>query len=205
MHRELKLHYTNIEPVAKQRLLQFKELRGANNDVLFEELAFCVFAANSSAEMAMKAVELLRPVLHTGDEETYKDAVHGKVRFYNVRSEYLAHNHDVLQRLNNNLHAHLETTKNPRVELRSLFKGIGFKESSHFLRNTGWEGYTILDKHVRNVAHSLGVHSDTAYPDTHRRYVTKEEKIKEYCEENGYDVDIFDLAVWSYKTGKIVK
>lgn len=202
--RELINHYQEVKPEATKRLQEFKD-KSEDDHALFEELTFCVFAANSSAEMGMKAVDLLEPVLHTGDEEQYRQAVEGKVRFYNVRSEYTAHNHDVLSNLEYNLATQIEEHESPRQHIQDLFKGIGWKESSHFLRNTGHEGYCILDKHIRELMTDIAVFTNSDYPSTLSQYEAKENKMHAFCEKHGLDVDILDLALWSYKTGYIAK
>ena len=200
MYNEFLQHYENVEDQATQRLHQFENVERTEK-ALFEELAFCVFAANSSAKMAQKAVSLLKPILHTGDESQYKSAVKGKVRFYNVRSEYLAYNFEYVQKTS--LRKMICVDK-PRKELLNL-KGIGMKEASHFLRNTGHSGYVILDKHIREIAYKLEILETASYESSYENYILKEAKIIEFCETNNLDIDVFDLAAWSYKTGKILK
>ena len=203
-HDDLITHYHNIKPTAENRLNDFTT-KPDDNHTLFKELTFCVFAANSSAEMGIKAVNLLEPVLHTGDEQTYKDRVHGKVRFYNVRSEYTAHNHDVITRLDQPLNEAINHHDNPRQLVEDMFKGIGWKEASHFLRNTGHTGYCILDKHIRRHCADLNILEDAERPTTHAEYTAKEQRIHRFCDKHELNVDILDLALWSYTTGEILK
>jgi N-glycosylase/DNA lyase len=204
MKDDILTHYHDVKDQAKQRLQTFKD-KPQTNQALFEELTFCVFAANSSAEMGLKAVDLLEPVLHTGDETTYKDRVDGKVRFYNVRSEYTAHNHNVITNLDKPLRKRIQEHDEPRKLIEDYFKGIGWKESSHFLRNTGHTGYCILDKHVRGIMADLDVFNDDDYPNTLSAYKEKERRIHEFCANHDLNVDVLDLALWSYKTGQILK
>jgi N-glycosylase/DNA lyase len=204
MKEDIFSHYHNVQDQAKQRLQRFKD-KPETDEALFEELTFCVFAANSSAEMGLKAVNLLKPVLYTGDETTYKDRVDGKVRFYNVRSEYTAHNHNVITNLDKPLRERIQEHDEPRKLIEDYFKGIGWKESSHFLRNTGHTGYCILDKHVRGIMADLDVLNDDDYPNTLSAYEEKERRIHEFCANHDLNVDVLDLALWSYKTGQILK
>ena len=44
------------------------------------------------------------------------------------------------------------------------------KESSHFLRNIGYRGYAILDKHILRGLHELGVIDEPARPSSPARY-----------------------------------
>lgn len=197
-------HYHDVKDDAQKRLNQFQAIP-ETNEALFKELTFCVFAANSSADMAAKAVDLLEPILHTGDADTYKEQVTGNVRFYNVRSEYTAYNYDQLQQLNNDLSTHIQQDEQPRQFIQNTFKGIGMKEASHFLRNTGHSGYCILDKHIRTTCHQLNILDNPDYPKNTDDYLDKEQKIRTFCDNHDLDVDIFDLALWSYQTGHIAK
>lgn len=197
-------HYEDVEEAARKRLESFKSCP-CSDKAIFKELTYCVFAANSSAAMAEKAVELLEPVIHTGDVDEYKDQVAGKVRFYNVRSEYTAYNHGVINGFDKDLHTIIKEQDSPRRSVKKLFKGVGMKEASHFLRNIGHSGYCILDKHVRQVMCDIDVLNSTSYPSRPDEYEEAERRIQAFCDANGLDVDVFDLAVWSYKTGRIAK
>ena len=87
----------------------------------------------------------------------------------------------------------------------SDIKGIGFKEASHFLRNIGYKGYTILDKHIINSLIELGVINKKNLPSNREKYLEIEKKFKKYAEKNNFDIDELDLLIWSEKTGKILK
>ncbi len=84
-------------------------------------------------------------------------------------------------------------------------KGIGFKEASHFLRNIGFSGYAILDKHIMNCLFELKVVDDPKPPVNGKRYLEIEKKLKRYAKRNGFDIDEIDLLLWSEKTGEILK
>lgn len=206
MRKILRIHHKKVLPTVKTRLKQFEKFQGKPNKKLFEEMTYCVFAANSSALMAYTALSLLRPVLWTGSLEDYQNAVHKKVRFYNIRSKYLHHNRLQLEKLGE-LHTILQNLNphNRRLLIRDNFKGFGLKESSHFLRNIGYRGYCIIDKHVLNVMTELKVLKNNAPPKNDNEYFKIEEKIKKFAEEENYDVDELDLAMWSFKAGKVMR
>ena len=48
-------------------------------------------------------------------------------------------------------------------------KGLGYKEASHFLRNIGFKGYGILDKHIVRSLFELGVIDSPKPPTTRGR------------------------------------
>lgn len=207
MKQEFIKHYKRVEKDAREKLKKFEKLKNASNDELFEELTFCVFAANSSAEMGLLAVNYLKPVLKTGTLDDYKNRVHKKVRFYNKRSEYLHHNKLKLEELNIRLKDVLkEKDKHKkRLFVKENFKGFGLKEASHFLRNTGTKGLCIIDKHVLKVMRELEVIKKNEIVKRDEDYFEIEKKIIKFAKENNLDVDILDLAAWSYITGKIIK
>src|SRR6056297_3635649 len=186
-------HYKTVEQEAKAKLKEFKRIKDSNE--LFEEMTFCIFAANSSAEMGLIAVKLLKPVLNNGTIDDYKLAVHKKVRFYNKRAEYLFYNKEKLQELDTDL-KDIITKKTPqerREIIKTNFKGFGLKEASHFLRNTGTKGLCIIDKHVLNVMKDLKVieHNKKILRD--KEYYKIEKKIIEFAKENNLDIDVLDL------------
>ena len=89
--------------------------------------------------------------------------------------------------------------KEPRV------KGLGYKESSHFLRNVGFRGYGILDKHVLRCLTEVGVVDSAKPPTTRRRYLEVEAAMREFAQSVQIDFDELDLVLWSMKTGEILK
>ncbi|MDT4967868.1 MAG: N-glycosylase/DNA lyase [Acidobacteriota bacterium] len=84
-------------------------------------------------------------------------------------------------------------------------KGLGYKEASHFLRNIGFSGYAILDKHVLRSLSELGVIDSPKPPTTRARYIETEERLKRFARKGRIDFDELDLVLWSMKTGEILK
>lgn len=204
---EFRKHYYKVKPKAQRTLAKFEKMRQADDKFLFEELTFCIFAANSSAKMGLKAQKLLKPVLHDGSLKDYQKAVYKKVRFYNVRSKYLYKNKLFIENQGGltNILRRFNDVKKLRMYLRRNIKGFGMKESSHFLRNIGFTGLTIIDKHVSNTMFELSVFNSPHSPKSDNEYLKKEEKIYRFANTFGFCVDILDLAVWSYNTGEIIK
>jgi N-glycosylase/DNA lyase len=84
-------------------------------------------------------------------------------------------------------------------------KGLAYKESSHFLRNIGYRGYAILDKHVLNCLAELKLISDPKPPKSRKEYLRVENTLKEFADQLCIDFDEMDLLLWSMKTGEILK
>jgi N-glycosylase/DNA lyase len=84
-------------------------------------------------------------------------------------------------------------------------KGLGYKEASHYLRNIGYKGYAILDKHILNCLTELKIIDTPKPPNTRSKYLTVEGKLRQLTEMTGIDFEELDLALWSLKTGIILK
>ena len=203
MLKDFLKHYESKGEIILSKLKEFEYVHEEGD--WFEEMTFCVFAANSSAEMGLKAVELLRG--SDGSLEDYKKRVGGKVRFYNKRSEYLHYNKELLKKFKDlkTVLKGIDDFYERRRFLVDNFKGFGFKEASHFLRNVGYKGYCIIDKHILRLMKELGVFETDKPPKNEKEYYEYERLMKKFVEENGLDVDVLDLALWSYATGKIIK
>ncbi len=194
----------------RARLREFEAVRDADDARHLEELAFCIFAAGTSARHGMICVERVRPVLLTGDREALREAVRGQ-RFYNVRSGFLhAAREHLAETLDLRLRERLHSLSDPdaRRDFLSLnpnIPGIGMKEASHFLRNVGFTGYAILDKHILRGLCELGVVESGAPPKNPDRYREIEEKLRAFAEEVGISADELDLLLWSERTGEVLK
>lgn len=228
--KELRIEYVNKKSQIKQRLHDFQKFFNepyswyyGNNELklvkvkpnddqrIFEELCFCIFTANTSAEMGLKAVDAVRDVLINGTSGDIKKRLVGIYRFNNVRPSYIIHTRNYLiDTINFNLKDKIKSFKN-REELRNFFalnkniKGIAMKEASHFLRNIGFRGYVILDKHIINSLHEFGVLRNNKPPRNRKEYLEIEDKFKQFSEKIGMDMDELDLLLWSRKNGRILK
>jgi N-glycosylase/DNA lyase len=83
--------------------------------------------------------------------------------------------------------------------------GLGLKEASHFLRNTGVFGHAILDRHVLKNLVKMGVISEIPKSLGRKNYLVIEEKFKRYAAESGFSVEELDLLFWSDETGFVFK
>lgn len=206
MKNKFRNHYHEVKPIVKKRLKEFERFRKKGTKEIFEEMTYCVFAANSSATMATIALDLLKPILWSGTLKDYQKAVHKKVRFYNIRSKYLHHNRQIIEQ-KKDFKEYLDSLNNKerREFIKENFKGFGMKEASHFLRNIGYKGYTIIDKHVLNMMHEMNVLKTNKPPKNPEEYYKIENKIIKFAKEEDYDIDELDLALWSFKAGKVMR
>ena len=227
---KLKEDYINKKNKIKERLNQFEKFFNEpyswfyrNNELIllpvetkddcriFEELAFCIFTANTSAEMGAKAVDAVRDVLVNGTANDMTRRLEGIYRFNNVRPAHIIHTRAYLKTaLNFQLKNKIKSFKDKDV-LRDFFalnkdiKGLGYKEASHFLRNIGFKGYAILDKHIINSLYEFEVLKTNDKPKNSKEYLEIEQKFIDFSKEIGIDMDELDLLLWSRKNGRILK
>ena len=135
----------------------------------------------------------------------------GIYRFNNVRPAHIIHTRTYLKNsLNFQLKNKIKSFKD-KNELRNFFalnkdiKGLGMKEASHFLRNIGFKGYAILDKHIINSLHEFGVIEKNEKPKNAKEYLEIEQKFIEFSKQLGIDMDELDLLLWSMKNGRVLK
>lgn len=198
----------------RARLTEFDQVWNSRSDArLWEEMVYCIFTAGASASSGMIAVDAVKPLLDTGSRIAITRALKKPpaYRFHNVRAEHVVATRKFLRtNFSMRLRDQLESFGNPAERRDWLartpgIKGLGYKEASHFLRNIGFKGYGILDKHIIRCLAELGVLDSAKPPTTRARYLASESLMKDFANEIGINFDELDLALWSMKTGKILK
>ncbi|MEW6207926.1 MAG: N-glycosylase/DNA lyase [Acidobacteriota bacterium] len=209
---ELKEIYRRKCQEIQATLAEFERVgRRASDERLFEELTFCIYTAGASARMGLRCVASVRSVLMTGSVEDIQLALARKHRWPEARGAYVFETREYLRehcqlRIRELLEG-FETANerrdffaaNPRV------RGIGYKEASHYLRNVGFRGYAILDKHILARLAEFSVIENPKPPSSKKKYVALEENMKRFACETGIDFDELDLLLWYSKTGEILK
>jgi N-glycosylase/DNA lyase len=196
----------------RARLAEFRDVwRAGSDELLWEEMVYCIFTAGASARMGMSSVEAVRPLLGRGTEEELAGALTSRHRYPNSRAGYIVVTREYLTRdCRMRLRERLEGFADPAERRDWLarergIKGLGYKESSHFLRNVGFGGYAILDKHICRSLAELGVAGSPEPPATRTRYLALEDGMRRFAREARIDFDELDLVLWSMKTGEILK
>lgn len=196
----------------RRRLAEFDAIwQQGTNEKLWEEMVFCFFTGGCSAKMGLRSVEAVRPFLIEGDHEELMNALVGVHRYPRARAGYIVASREFLQEhCALDLRGKLESFENALKRRDWLvkekrIKGLGYKEASHYLRNIGYKGYAILDKHILRSLAELGYIEDPTPPSTRTKYLATEEKLKQLAEDLKIDFDEMDLVLWSLKTGEILK
>ena len=198
--------------IIRARLEEFRDVyRNGDDGRIFEELAFCICTAGASAKMGLRSIEALKDILLDGSLKKFRRRLEGVHRFPNYRPAYIIHTREYLRREHRlGLRGLIESFGDP-LERRDFFarnkdiKGIGYKESSHFLRNIGYQGYAILDKHILNTLYEVGILESPKPPGTRDRYISIENSLRQFADDIGIPMDELDLLLWSEKTGEVLK
>ncbi len=198
---EMKCEYEMKKSSIKQRLSDFKKIR--THESIFYEMCYCVMTANGSAKAGRIAQKRLEEndFLHTGIIGECIESV----RYCENKKKFLLHNRANIIADKIDLSKYI--SGNP-YELREkiagnsrYFKGLGWKEASHFLRNIGFSGLAILDRHILKNLKTLGAIDNVPASLSKKAYLEIEEKLKIFCERIGIPMDEFDLLIWARESG----
>lgn len=198
------LKRSNIKNLVNIRLKEFSEFKKGTIDNIFKELCFCIMTANCSAEKCIEVHEAIgNDFLTLNKEHLARKFKTLGYRFPNLRANYIIESRklkDLLEiELKNNDNGH-----DLRDWIVKNIKGLGYKESSHFLRNIGYNNYAIIDFHIIDllVRHNLIEKQKTL---TKKRYLEIETLLKKIANELNLTLAELDLYLWFLETGKILK
>jgi N-glycosylase/DNA lyase len=208
---ELQKCYKNKKFEIKNRLEEFGKIKNENDERIFSELAFCICTPQSKATSAWKAIEALvkNNYLFTRNERMIRPFLNC-VRFADNKTKYIVEARELFSK-NGKLNIKEKIQSFPdnsklREWLAENVKGLGMKESSHFLRNIGLgDGLAILDVHVLDNLKEYGVIEEIPKALTKKCYLEIEKKMKEFSKLVGISMDELDLLFWSEETGIIFK
>jgi N-glycosylase/DNA lyase len=196
----------------RSRLAEFNAVGKERDDQrLWEEMVFCFFTGGCSAKMGLRSIEAVRQLLNDGTQQQLASALTGVHRYPNERAKYIVHSREFLKadcglRLGERLASFDDDhARRDWLAREKGIKGLGYKEASHYLRNIGYTGYAILDKHVLRCLAELKIIDDPKPPNTRARYLTVEDKLRGLTQTVQIDFDELDLVLWSIKTGLVLK
>lgn len=203
MIEEIIAEHRKRQIAIKRRLNEFKAVGKRNNpDELFVELCYCLCTPGSKAERVNEIIHSDNlNLLLSYTPKKLACFLKGNCRYHNNKAEYIYGARKIKEELE-----HLpKDAFEARDYLEKNIKGLGYKESSHFLRNIGYKGLCILDRHVVTTLHKAGVYASDETPKTRTQYLRMEEQMKIFARRIQIDIDELDLAVWAMKTGYILK
>jgi len=197
------LKKSNIKKKIDKRIQEFKGHNKKSIDEIFKELCFCILTANFNAE---KCIEIQKGIGHCflvddQDELSKKLKEYGH-RFPNKRAQYISESLKCKDKLKKIIQSN--DKKFIRDWIVKNIKGIGYKESSHFLRNIGFDDYAIIDFHIIDI---LSNHNIIQKPKTitKKKYLEIENILKKIAKKTNLTLAELDLYLWFMETGKILK
>lgn len=218
MNREkVKNHYRDNREEIGSRLKEFRGLREAIDERLFQELSFVIFSSQSSAKNSWKAAQRLgEKGLLEKDRDTIAQVLrHEEIQYEERKADYIISNRKKLSQPSFNdpstdlkLRQQIrpKNLEKSRKWLAENIKGLSWKGASHFLRNTGYgKDFAILSSHTVSVLFDLEVIRASEPPKNAEEYLEMERKVQEFSREIDIDIQALDLVLWSMRTGEVFK
>ena len=194
-----------VRKKVKAREAEFKTLRKKGTDEeWFSELCFCLMTANSTARLGIEIQESLAEGCLTLPPKKVEGLLreHGH-RFARPRADYICRARSLPK-----LSAKIESFGDDRLAREWLVenvKGLGYKEASHFLRNTGHFGVAILDRHIIRLMAEHSLIPEVPKTITPKRYFEMEKILDALSEKLDVPPGILDFYLWYMRTGEILK
>lgn len=187
------------------RVADFLKLRGEGRDEdWFSELCFCLMTANSTARLGIAIQKTLGDGCATLPKSRVQEVLanHGH-RFARPRADFICKARK-LPKLRTVIEAQ-EDDRRAREWLVENVLGLGYKEASHFLRNTGHFDVAILDRHVLRVMNEHSLIQEIPKTITRKRYLEMEATLEKLSDRLKTPLGILDFYLWYMRTGEILK
>ena len=197
------LEKSEINDLITKRLAEFESFKTKSEDEWFSELCFCILTANAKQKTgAAIQSQINADGFKTLSQETLANLIKiNKHRFHNNKSKYIVKAREF---------ANIKTIIKEMTEIEARdflvenISGLGMKEASHFLRNTGGQNLAILDRHILSLLaeYKLIEKPKTLTPQLYREIETK---FAELASTLRMSLAKLDLFLWYMKTGEVLK
>lgn len=198
-----KLKNSPIKEVVDNRIKEFESFGKKKQEEVFSELCFCLLTANFQAEKCVQIQhEMARDFEIVPKEELAKKLKEIGHRFWPQRAERIVEARECKTELCSLVFK--KSGQEMRDWLVKNVKGLGMKESSHFLRNIGYKDLAIIDFHIVDLLEREGLiqRPKTITP---KKYIEIEQVLEKLGKEVGLNLAELDLYLWYLETGKILK
>ncbi|MBW2965475.1 hypothetical protein KY342_00055 [Candidatus Woesearchaeota archaeon] len=159
------------------------------------ELYFCLLTPRSKAVRCRKIVNEMKSknLLFNPNKGNIKKLMSKFGYALTNKSEYIIIASKNFNEIKNNL---------TREWLEKNVKGLGMKESSHFLRNVGYKGLGIIDVHVQRFLKKVGLFDREVGAVTKKQYLELEKKFFDLSKKLKIPSEELDIAIWLYQSGE---
>ncbi|VVB59415.1 N-glycosylase/DNA lyase [uncultured archaeon] len=198
-----KLRHSSVQIKIQKRIQDFKNINTFSAEELFQELCFCILTANFNAERSIYIHEQIHEYFCIDTKETLSKKLRQQgYRFPNTRAAYIIDSvskKDVLPRI-----IQIPKRDERRIWLVQNIKGLGYKETSHFLRNIGFDDYAIIDSHNLDILKRYNLIKQPKTL-TKKKYIEIENILQKIAKQTHLTLAELDLYLWYLETGKILK
>jgi N-glycosylase/DNA lyase len=188
--------------------LRLAEFAAVPPSEYFYELLYCLLTPQSRAKNAETVISLLRALgfnhQEVDPEPILRSSAH-YIRFHRTKTHHLLRVKEQFDVVALAIERERRAT-HLRDWLVANVKGLGMKESTHFLRNIGRsDGLAILDRHILRNLVRFGMIGRVPDSLTKKQYLRIEKRWMKFSEEIEIPQDELDLLFWSMETGEIRK
>jgi len=198
----------NIQELIDSRIQEFASFKTKPSSDWFSELCFCLMTANARAKTAISVQRELGATgfLSLSEQELVSALIKHKHRFHNIKSSRIveARKHSNVKEIIQDI-----VSKQGQIQARdwlvSNVKGLGLKEASHFLRNTGHENVAIIDRHIIAILKDHKLLDSSFEVKKSSNYLEAEKVCQQLAQKINMSLARLDLALWYLKTGEVLK
>ena len=203
-------YYRTRKDDIRKKLRQFEDALNQPDEKVFAELCYCICTPQSKAVLCDEAIAALENsnMLLKGDVGQIRLFLR-RVRFSGRKASYIVEARRMFKKNGKIRIKGWLTSFNDVHQLREWItknvKGVGMKESSHFLRNVGLgKNLAILDRHILRKLREFGVIGEVKGL-TKKRYLSIESKMMAFAKGLNISMKELDLLLWSRETGRVFK
>ncbi len=201
------LKYHDMTKYKIDKFLESNKNNHNDKDRIFFELMFCISVPQTKAPATRMAVKRMfeNGIIYTGNEKQICESL-SCVRFNDAKSKRIVEARQNFE----TVYAKINELKTRPLELREWVvenvKGIGWKESSHFLRNIGLgEDLAIFDVHILRTMQTMQlIKSNNGEPITSatgKRYLEYEKIFQDLSKKYNLNPAHMDIAIWLMCSG----
>jgi len=191
-----------------KRLQEFESFKNKNAKEWVSELVYCILTANSKGSTAYSIQqEIDKKGIDTLTVEDVTQIIRkNNHRFHNTKAERI-----IKAREYKDIKDKIQTIVKKsgvcaaRTWLIETVEGIGMKEASHYLRNTGHDGLAILDRHIISTLKENGIIDEEPKTIDTKTYLDIEKKFLQLSKKLNIRPAELDLTLWYLKTESVLK
>lgn len=197
--------YERIRRIVEYRIKEFKRIGYSSIDRIFIELSYCILTANYRAD---KTIKIQRKIwmgfLEWDKEKLSRELRSLGYRFPDTRADYIVDAREKLDLIKNIIEDNADE-KIKRMKLKMEIRGLGLKESSHFLRNIGCDNLAIIDRHILKILKRYNMIDNKISINNRKIYETLESMLFKIANSLNTTLSHLDLYLWYLSTKTIMK